>query len=212
MTIVYDFDGTIADTLAAAVIMFNRVAEEKGFKVVTKDNFELLRSKSFPDILRELGVSIYQAPMLFFRARRDYKQAVPNLKIQPGMENLFYKFKSLGYKQGILTSNSDENVQDFLRNNKIDLFDFIHGGHSAFGKGKALKKIIKDNGLAGQEVIYIGDEIRDIQAARQAGIKNISVSWGFNNREALEKNNPDALVDKPEELFIAVKNILGGGN
>jgi len=207
--IIYDFDGTIADTLHAAVAIYNRMAHEKGFRVVDENNLEFLRGKEARAVLKELGMSMYQVPSLILRGRRELKHSIENLRIFPGMGDLLNKLKSRGYKQGILTSNSEENVRAFLRKNAIDIFDFIHSG-SIFGKGRALKKTMKENHFAPQEVIYVGDETRDIEAAKSAGVKIVSVSWGYNSKEVLEKNNPDWLISRPEELLEAVQAPLLG--
>ena len=62
--------------------------------------------------------------------------------------------------------------------------------------------------LVSQDIIYVADEVRDIEAARKAGVKIICVSWGYNDKSSLEKNNPDALVDNTDQLFAVIKQGL----
>ena len=50
-------------------------------------------------------------------------------------------------------------------------------------------------------VLYVGDEVRDIEAAKKAGIRIAAVTWGYNSKKALEAYKPDYLVTKPEELL-----------
>ncbi|MFZ1324135.1 MAG: HAD hydrolase-like protein, partial [Candidatus Saccharimonadales bacterium] len=57
------------------------------------------------------------------------------------------------------------------------------------------------HGLKRKDTVYIGDETRDIQAARMAFIRAVSVTWGFNTRRILEKQRPAYLIDTPEELL-----------
>ena len=57
------------------------------------------------------------------------------------------------------------------------------------------------------EVVYVGDEVRDIKAAKRAGMKIIAASWGYNEREALEKYKPDLIVDRPVELIEVVEKV-----
>ena len=54
--------------------------------------------------------------------------------------------------------------------------------------------------LEPQDAIYIGDEVRDIKSAKKAGIPIAAVTFGFNSKEALEKESPDYLCDTPAEL------------
>ena len=60
---------------------------------------------------------------------------------------------------------------------------------------------MKDKDLKLSEMIYIGDETRDIQAAKKAGIRSAAVTWGYNSRKALEAQSPDYLIHSPQELF-----------
>ena len=66
---------------------------------------------------------------------------------------------------------------------------------------KIIKIIKKENALK-DKCIYIGDETRDIEAARKAGVKVAAVSWGLNSREALEKYQPDWLLENPKNLLL----------
>jgi phosphoglycolate phosphatase-like HAD superfamily hydrolase len=52
----------------------------------------------------------------------------------------------------------------------------------------------------GQRAVYVGDEVRDIVAARKAGVDVAAVSWGYNTREVLAKHEPDYLIERPELL------------
>ena len=105
---------------------------------------------------------------------------------------------------GILTSNTQENVKQFLYKNELNFFDFIRTGKSVFGKSHMLNKIIKQRHANKNDVFYVCDEVRDIEAAKKSGIKSIAVTWGYNNKDALIKENPDFLTDTPDEL----KNIF----
>lgn len=101
---------------------------------------------------------------------------------------------------GILTSNTHENVKQFLEKNELDFFEFIRTGKSVFGKSHLINKIVRQRKVAKSSVYYVCDEIRDIEATKKSGIKSIAVTWGYNTKDALIKENPDFLVDTPDEL------------
>ncbi len=122
---------------------------------------------------------------------------VPTVNISPLLSDLSnYKDVHLG----ILTSNTQENVQQFLVKNELDFFEFICTGKSVFGKSHMINKIVKQRHLNPNDVFYVCDEVRDIEAARKSGIKSVAVAWGYNTKDALVKENPDFLVTTPEEL------------
>ena len=64
-----------------------------------------------------------------------------------------------------------------------------------------VSSIRKTFSLKAEEMLYIGDEIRDIKAAKKAGIAVAAVTWGFNSRESLAAEKPDYLLDRPEDFL-----------
>ena len=90
---------------------------------------------------------------------------------------------------------------DFLEHNELDFFDFIGTSSKIWNKNWGLKTLMDDHDLKLCDVIYIGDETRDIKAAKKAGIRSAAVTWGYNSCRVLEAQNPDYLIHHPEELF-----------
>ncbi len=121
-----------------------------------------------------------------------------------GIKDILVTLKKNECKIGILTSNSEQNVKEFLIKNDLDVFDFIHSGTSIFGKGKILESIIQKNKFAKEKTFYIGDEIRDIDASRKARVRMIAVTWGMNAIEALQKKKPDHIANTPQEILDVV--------
>ena len=205
--IIYDFDGTIADSLRVMLEAYNRQAVKRGFKLVTENNAPSLRAQAPREALRELGIKLYQVPGLIYRVLKDVRPEVVNLAPHTGMKEWLYRARELGYRQAILTSNLEDSVRGFLLNNDLNLFDHLYCGSGAFGKTRSLKKLLKDTQLTPREVVYVGDEIRDIEATRRVGISIICVGWGYNTREILESHHPHAVINRPEELLPAVERL-----
>jgi phosphoglycolate phosphatase-like HAD superfamily hydrolase len=122
------------------------------------------------------------------------------------MKEALLELKQQGHQLGIVTSNSVENVAAFLEAQEMQgVFDFIGSGLTLFGKGKIIQRIIKQHGLDPATVIYVGDETRDIEAARKIQVRAIAVSWGFNSSQVLAEQNPDFLIHCPSELVNVVR-------
>ena len=117
------------------------------------------------------------------------------------MKEVLETLKKENFMLGILTSNSKDNVQEFLKKNDMDVFDWVYAERSLFGKARKLDKIIKKQKLKKEETIYVADEIRDIEAAKKSQIKIMAVTWGFNAKAGLAKYRPDFLLDHPKELL-----------
>jgi HAD superfamily hydrolase (TIGR01509 family) len=126
---------------------------------------------------------------------------MPEIQLFPGIKEVLLELKKRGFQLGIITSNSRENVLASLAKNGLqDTFTFIYSG-STFGKHKVINKWLRIENINPQEVVYVGDEIRDIDAAKKTGIKVIAVAWGFNSQEALAAQNPNFLIERPQELI-----------
>jgi HAD superfamily hydrolase (TIGR01549 family) len=118
----------------------------------------------------------------------------------PGVKQVLMEL-SKDNKIYILSTNSQVNIENFLRKNHLDgSITKVYGDIGLRGKTTALKKLIKREKLDKKDCVYIGDETRDIEAARKAKVKSTGVTWGFNNAEAIRDSKPDAVIDKVRKL------------
>ncbi|BAY26119.1 phosphoglycolate phosphatase [Calothrix sp. NIES-2100] len=205
--IIFDFDGTIADTLDALVGIANRLALEFGYVQITPQELGLLRNLTSREIIRYSGISVLKIPFLVKKVKSELKNKIHEFKPIPGIKEALIELKEDGYKLGIITSNSKDNVTEFLQINDLaSLFDFIYSGVTIFGKTTIINNVLRQKQLKPQQVIYVGDETRDIEASKKANIKVIAVTWGFNSPEVLARQKPDFLIHNPSELLTVVSN------
>jgi phosphoglycolate phosphatase len=205
--IIFDFDGTIADTVDALVTIANRLAVEFGYIQISANELKLLRNLTAREIIKYSGISLLRIPFLVKKVKGELKDKIQELETIPGIPEALIELKNQGYKLVIITSNSQENVAEFLKCHNLDnLFEFIHSGVTIFGKTTIINNVLRQRQIKPQTVIYVGDETRDVEAAKKANIKIIAVTWGFNSSEALAKEKPDFLIHHPSELLDVVKN------
>ncbi len=211
MNIIFDFDGTLADTLPAARALFDKMQLRPP---VTDAEVAHWRGLTLRRVLQEVGIPMWRVPRLLVVARADFALIVKTVEVFKGLDTVLAGLKADGHELFVVSSNSSQNIQDFLKRHKIDAyFDHAYGGASVFGKSKDLRLIIKNDKLDRLQTIYVGDETRDIEAARRAGIRSISVTWGFNATEILRSHNPDFMADTPDDLAqlfktVGVKGVL----
>ncbi len=199
--LIFDFDGTIADTLEIAVDIANELSKEFGFRSVTKEEFIELRGKSIPELVKMSGMSWWQLPSVVRRAREHFKTRLSQVPPVTGMPESLKVLHQRGYMLGILTSNTQEGVNAFLDMYGLQLFEFIHAPDSIFGKAKRLKEIQKTYRLDETEMVMIGDEGRDIDAAHKVHVDAVAVTWGFHTRQLLENHTPKYLIEHPDRLL-----------
>ncbi len=208
--VVFDFDGTIAETMALAMEVLDQLSDKFGFrKVSTRDVWVLRNEGKWEEVFKSLEIPLAKLPAIIREGRSGLAKRIDSAAPVKGIKEVLLQLKMGGYGLGLLTSNSKETAEKFLRNNGLDFFDFIYSDSSLWGKDKVLEKLLEDRKLGSEQVVYVGDEIRDIDAASKAGVKVIAVSWGYNTRKILKEQNPDYLVESPKELVEVLELIIG---
>ncbi len=199
-TLIFDFDGTIADTLSAIIHNINEHAEEFKIRPLDEKDVEDLRGLSNAEIIKKYKIPLVKIPGLLVRSQKELHDRMHEVALFPGIRELVLELKDRGLGLGILTSNSEENVRKLLRARGLDVFDFIHSESNLLGKTRALLHLLQKHGLTRESIIYVGDEVRDIEACQKIPVDIIAVSWGFNRRELLGRHHPTYLVDTAAEI------------
>lgn len=201
-TLIFDFDGTIADTLGETRRIFNIIAPDYGIREVAEDELNALRHLSLKELLSHLKIPKRRVPALISRGTGMMRGNITQLKLIDGMAEVLVELRKHSDNFGILTSNTTANVDLFLETHGLrEQFDFISSTSKLTGKAKHLKAIRKTFSLRPEQMLYVGDELRDVRASQKAGIPIAAVTWGFNSHEALAASEPDYLFDKPEDFL-----------
>lgn len=207
MIILFDFDGTLAQTLVLTQKLYNEVAVERGYRVIEDSEIQELRNKTALEVFKLLNVPVVAFPTLAYKVQSQMQKQIAQVEAVSGIPEVLVELQKQGFSIGVLTSNSSSNVDGFLAAQNIQVVEFVISEKSIFGKAKILKKILTSKKITPDELVYVGDETRDIEATKKAGVRSIAVSWGFNSRKALESANPDFLLDSPEELLAVCQSL-----
>lgn len=205
--LIFDFDGTIADTLGETRRIFNIIAPDYGIREVAEEELSALRHLSLKELLSHLNIPKRRVPALISRGTGMMRGNITQLKLIDGMAEALTELRRHAESFGILTSNATANVDLFLETHGLrDQFDFISSTSKLSGKSKHLKAIRKTFSLRPEQMLYIGDELRDVKASQKAGIPIAAVSWGFNSRESLAASKPDYLFDQPSDFLRLIRS------
>ncbi len=197
--LIFDFDGTIADSLDALVRIANKYSKSYGYKRITDEKRDQMRHETSQAIMSDFGLSPWRLLFLALRVKAELRREIPDIKLNSGMKKALDQLHEQGYTLGIATSNSKRTVELFLKNHNLDCFDFVYG-RTVFSKATIIKSILRKYNFDPKQVTYIGDETRDIDAARAVGIGIISVAWGMNSAEILRSHNPDHVITEPDSF------------
>ncbi|MFI5275267.1 MAG: HAD-IA family hydrolase [Candidatus Saccharimonadales bacterium] len=197
-TIIFDFDGTIADSFEVVLDIFYELT---GREHLTDAQIAAYRKLPMKKIAKDVGLSLSQIPLLLVKGRTIMVQRMPEVKVIPGMQEALKSLHDAGWCLMVISSNSHQNVEAYLRTNDMDQYFYrVYGGVGLFGKTRALRKVIKQNKIERQACFYVGDEVRDMQAAHRARVGAVAVAWGYNDTSILETEKPHAIAETPAQL------------
>lgn len=199
--IIFDFNGTLVQSKYLVVKLMNDLAGKYRYEKIKDEDIEYLASLSIRERLKVMKCPIYKLPLLVADVKKKYKDDVVHLDIVPGIRDVLSEIKVQGTTIGILSSNSEDNIRKFLGIHDLSMFDFIYTASNIFGKEKALRKLLKERGISKDEVLYIGDELRDAEACMNSGIACVMVTWGYDAEELLLRGKPNFLIHEPKELY-----------
>jgi phosphoglycolate phosphatase len=203
--IIFDFDGTIANSFELFVKTLHQLLHKS--ELLSPEIIEDLRGKQIKEITAQLGIKPWQLPQFVVKGRRVISANYESVETFEGLPALIQELSMQGYELFILSTNGGVVIQRFLKKQNLDkYFRQIYADIGLTGKARSLTRLISRHRYSKSEALYIGDEIRDIEAAHKAGIKCISVSWGYSAPKSLEAHNPDYLVTIPGEILTILES------
>ena len=217
--IAFDVDGTILDTLDSIIHVLNETLYANGFYKI--DDKEYIR--------KALGYGSYYLieQALIFPYNHFYDKKVTEEVLQDylkrymtddgsltkpykGVVDLIRQLKDEGYKVIAYSNKPDSVLKPLMKEKFDDIFDDVLGqvqGQATKPNPEILLKMLDKIGISKDDAVYIGDSDVDVETAKNAGMKMIAVTWGFRDREFLEKLNPEYIVDNIKELKEAIDSL-----
>jgi len=198
--VIFDFDGTLADSADWFIGALNKAAVRFGFRTLSAEEAAMLRGRSNREIIRYLEVPMWKMPMIARFIRRLAVEEVASIRLFAGAEDLLRRLQAAGIGVAIVSSNTEATIRQVLGPDTAALVDVYECGASLFGKAARFRRVLRRTGISPAEVISIGDEARDMEAARQAGVAAGAVTWGYATPALLQSCKPDVLFASVPEL------------
>jgi phosphoglycolate phosphatase len=198
--LIFDFDGTLADSGHWMIRTLNDVAGQFGLRRVSEEEVAMLRGRSNDEIVRYLGVPLWKLPGIAAEMRRRIAKDVEHIKLFAGVDELLSRLHTAGLRLAIVSSNSEENVRRILGAANASRIHTFECSASMFGKARKLRSVIKRLAATPPATLCIGDETRDIDAAREVGAASGAVLWGYAKAEVLERFAPNHIFQSLDEI------------
>jgi phosphoglycolate phosphatase len=198
--VIFDFDGTLADSAAWFRGVLNEVAGRYRFRHLGDDEIEMLRGCDNREIIRYLGVSVWKMPFIAHHMRTLIARDADRIALFPGVDDLLKQLSHRGLSLAVVSSNSESNIRRILGPQNAALISFYECGASIFGKPAKFRKVLKRSGIARDRTICIGDETRDIDAARSENLAFGAVTWGYATPDLLKAQAPTMVFTTLDEI------------
>lgn len=146
---------------------------------------------------------LWKLPAIARHARRLKAEAAAEISLFAGVEAMLQTLAARGVQLALVTSDSEANAREKL-GAAANLFAHFDCAASVFGKPAKFRRVIRRADVEPAQVIAIGDEVRDIEAARSVGIACGAVCWGYAAPAALRALAPDHTFEQMDEIADAL--------
>lgn len=208
--VVFDFDGTLVDSRHIGLAIYNTIAAQRGYRPMTEATIDSLRQLPMMARFSTMGVPIHRLPGLVVEFKRQYGDALHRLAFFEGIPETLAQLQARRLHLHVLSSNSEANIRRFLADQGVAVMDSVMSARNVFGKHHALGKFLQRLGLSPSDVLYVGDEERDVVACKQVQVPIAAVGWGFDLPEVLQAAGADHLLSRPQDLVALVDRLAKG--
>lgn len=177
--VLFDFDGTLADSFHLFLEAWTHAAQRHGFRAVDTTDLDRLRRMSARDIVAEAGLPLWKLPAVVATMRAWMRERADEVKLFDGVPEVLHALKAGGARIGIVTSNVRDTVERVLGDDCCRLIDHWGCGASLFGKAAKTRRVMKAAGAVAERTVSVGDELRDLEVAQSLGLDFVAVAWGY---------------------------------
>lgn len=202
--ILFDFDGTMVQSMGLTLQILGDLSGKYHHRRVHAEEMRSLTGLPILERFKRVGLPPYRVPEISREFAALYRQSLALLQPVDGIRELLRALKGRGLSLSVLSSNSVDNIAAFFQSNDMDFFDHIISANSLFGKDRSIRNFLRRFGAQREELLYVGDELRDIEACKLAGVAIVAVTWGFDPAALLESGNPDYIARAPSDILEAV--------
>lgn len=202
--VAFDFDGTLADTFPWFSRVIDDVADRYRFRRVAPDETEALRGMSARAIVAHLGIPAWKLPSVTRHMHSLAARDAESVRLFPGIVPMLAKLEGAGIRLAIVSSNTEANIRRVLEPEDAGRIGHYACGASLFGKARRLRAVMRAAGVAAADTLYVGDEIRDHEAAAEASCDFGAVAWGYTRMEAVDALRPALTFADPAEIASTV--------
>lgn len=198
--IIFDFDGTLADSRDVFIAAWNLFAPKYRYDPIDIEGIIATKHMSLTKRAKVYHFPMHKLPVIMPKVYRYFQENIKDVKLFEGIKDVLNKLAEEGYTVVVLSSNAKENIELLLKQEGVNSVSEVLTSSKIFGKDIVLRKFMKLKQVDPDVLLYVGDELRDIIACNKVNVPFMWVSWGIDGFDLIEKENPKYVVHKPEEI------------
>lgn len=199
--VIFDFDGTLADTYPWFMSIFDEFAIRYKLPRLEQSALDALRKFDIKYITKKYRIPFWKMTRMGTHLKKRMASEIEQIQLVDGMQGVIDELHDRGVRMAVVSSNAEGNVRQVLGEHNAPYFEVFECGVKLGGKKVKFEKILRRTGVAPDRTLSLGDELRDLKASRQAGIGFGAVAWGYADAETLQSHLPDALFEHPDEII-----------
>ncbi len=194
--IIFDWSGVLSDDIVPVHRATMNVFRKLGVKALTLEYFKKEFTSPYMNFYKKFtNVSQEELKKLYIKEIHSVGEPKPFPNAKKILEFLHGK----GIKLAILSTVPQTKLEKELDGYGFRKF-FVDASGGNHDKTKAIVRVMKKNGFAPEETVYVGDMTHDVEVGKKAGATTIAVSWGYQTKEQLRREKPDFIIDKLDEI------------
>ena len=215
--VIFDLDGTLADTLQDLTDSINIAFERFGVAVVTPDRLRPLIGRGLPSLLRRAsGIEDPDRIDALVEGYREVYQRrmLDRTRLYPGVAELLDRLVELGIPLAVLSNKPDEFTVPICAG-LLARWPFVRWRGAREGSRRkpdptTALQIAGEMNRPAPVVFFVGDSPADVWTARNAGMIAVAVTWGYPDPDELQAAGPAHVIDKPEALLQVLSGMAAG--
>lgn len=196
--VIFDFDGTLANSQGVAVQTINRLADKYGFPQINPENFSHVM---------KMDASLQDFSLIANEFYSLYKESLNQIQLFDGMKDVLLQLYEQGFGVAVISSNEESNIRSYFATQGLEFITDIYTSSNLFGKDEMLNQFCEKYNVQKNDLLYVGDEVRDIQACHRCGVSVVWVPWGYANEAHIHSENPTYRAKTPVDILMYAKQM-----